>query len=70
VNLSGKPDAGHPLVRFDEGDQRNAGPYSTAFSRSDEFQPDSTGQLEPLMTQERAKTRENARMDPKWIQEP
>ena len=29
VNLSGKPDAGNPPVRFDEGDQGEPGPYST-----------------------------------------
>jgi hypothetical protein len=41
-----------------------------AFSLSNEFQPYSSGQLEPLMTQERAKTRKNARTDFKRIQEP
>ena len=29
VNLSGKPDAANPHVRFDEGDQISSGPYST-----------------------------------------
>jgi hypothetical protein len=34
-----------------------------ALSRSNKFPPDSAGQLELLMTQERAKTREKTRMD-------
>jgi hypothetical protein len=40
-----------------------------AFSRSNEFQPYSSGQLELLMAQERAKTRKNTRVAFKRIQE-
>jgi hypothetical protein len=29
MNVQGKPDAGNPHVRFDEGDQSLTGPYST-----------------------------------------